>query len=175
MKFTPAIRTLVALMLCLLLPLQAGATLARATAMARHGGVHAPMAAPPAAQAAAHNAHDAHHAHVGHHGSDHPHAGHKGHGDTPAPAPHQGDQGDQGNQGRQVQPADGKASHKTVHAKAGCVDCAKCCLQAAAAPPSALAPSFAPGMSRVAFVSQRAPAPAFLTGGPDRPPRPLPA
>ncbi len=143
MKFSPAIRTLLALMLCLLLPLQAGATLARATAMARHGS----MSVPPSQDA-----------HAGHHGDrvDHGNHGHGGHG------------------GQVVTPADSESgSHKSVHAKAGCADCAKCCLLAASAPPPASAASFTPDAVRAAFLAQRAPTPSFLTDGPDRPPRHL--
>ncbi len=121
MKFNTVIRTVIALLLCLLLPLQAGATLARATAMAHH---------------VAHRAAN-HHDPAAHGQTDH-----------------------------------GKAfSHQSVHAKAGCIDCAKCCLLAASAPPPVLTADFVPAVARASFLPQSAPAPAFLTDGPERPPR----
>lgn len=168
MKFNTVIRTVIALLLCLLLPLQAGATLARATAMARHGSVGATMAVTKEqdrerAQRLAHSGHQGHGAqrsHVGaqaapaHHGA-HRAANHR------EPAAH-------------GQQDEGKASlHQSVHAKAGCVDCAKCCLLAASAPPPVLTADFAPAVARASFLSQSAPAPLFLTDGPDRPPRHL--
>lgn len=178
MRFNRAFRTLIALILCVLLPLQAGATLARASAMARHGIAPVPVMAAAAAQpAAAANAivhapawpslaQGAHHSHPG---PAHAQPAAEDHGIHAAPLHSVHD-------GKLVQPDDGKpVSHKTVHAKAGCTDCAKCCLLAASAPPPMLCASFAPAVARASFDAQRAPAPAFLTDGPDRPPRPLPA
>lgn len=136
------IRTFVALLLCAVLPLQAGAALVRSTAMSAS---HALRAAPVVAQQEASDA-AAHHAHHGHH----------------------------------AQPADGArpqavalpaASHKDRHAKAECQTCAKCCLMAASAPPPVLNPTLAPAVTRAAFIPSADPAPAFLTDGPERPPR----
>lgn len=63
------------------------------------------------------------------------------------------------------------ASHKDRHAKAECQTCAKCCLMAASAPPPVLNPTLAPAVTRAAFTPSADPAPAFLTDGPERPPR----
>lgn len=149
MKVITVIRPWIALLLCLLLPLQAGATLARATAMARHGAVHrvaVQTVAPPAAQEQAISvlAHHGHHGHVAH--------GHS----TGSKAT-----------------SDKLMSHQAKHAKAGCADCAKCCLQAASAPPPMLPAVFVPAVARASFTAQHAPVPAFLTDGPERPPRHL--
>lgn len=154
-------RTVLALLLCLLLPLQAGATLARSAAMAMHGGVHATAATVSELQATGEHAdHQVHGGKLQRH--DQVHHEHK-----------QYKQNKQHHEHHARMPtADAKVSgHKTLHAKAGCVDCAKCCLIAASAPPPALPASFAPAVARASFISQRAPAPAFLTDGPERPPR----
>ena len=156
MKSTPVIRTAYASRLGLLLPLLAGSTLARATAMARHGTVV--TAAKPAAESVRPM-------------QAHAQAGHHGHGARPA---HDGAHAHHGEHGpaAQAQHGDGKtATHQSVHAKAGCADCAKCCLLAASAPPPALVADFAPAVARALFLSQSTPVPAFLTDGPDRPPR----
>ncbi len=192
MKLSSAVRTLIALLLCLLLPLQAGATLARAASMARHGVAltHTNIAAAgtasatPASTQLAHGDHAGHADHVSHAGHD-AHAGHEaqiGHADAhagPAGAPSHHDHAVPGKHHHPTlkDPAtDGKpSSHKAVHAKAGCADCAKCCLLAASAPPPMLAASFAPRVARASFEPQRAIDPAFLTDGPDRPPRHLTA
>jgi hypothetical protein len=174
MKLSSSVRSLIALLLCLLLPLQAGATLARAAAMARHAGQMPAQVSPAvikddaAVPLLVHGGlHGAHTAHAGHgvHAADAAHT-------APHPHSHQGHHGDHSLKA----PADAKpASHKAVHAKAGCADCAKCCLMAASAPPPVLSASFAPAVARASFEPQRALAPAFLTSGPDRPPRHLPA
>jgi len=169
MKFKSVMRTVLALLLCLLLPLQAGATLARATAMARHGSAGAAVAvkteqAGERVQPLAHAGHQRHGAQGSHAGAQDAAAAHHGAhraANHPEAAAH----------GQQAQ---GKAaSHQSVHAKAGCVDCAKCCLLAASAPPPVLTADFAPAVARASFLSQSAPAPSFLTDGPDRPPRHL--
>ncbi len=171
MKAITVMRPLIALLLCVLLPLQAGATLVRATTMARHGGAHT-LSAPGLSESRAQTApaHDAHHAgnHAAMHVQPSAHAGHEGH---------------EGHD-RPLLPADGNAvadkaaahkanSHQDRHAKAGCSDCAKCCLQAASAPPPMLSAIFSPAVARASFSPQDAPAPAFLTDGPERPPRAL--
>jgi hypothetical protein len=186
MNLSSSVRTLIALLLCLLLPLQAGATLARAAAMARHAA-QMPTAVSPAvarddaaipllAHGGLHGGH-----HADQHGAHTVHAGHGGHAaDAAHAAPHshshQGHHGDHGLKApADVKPASKPASHQAVHAKAGCADCAKCCLMAASAPPPVLSASFAPAVARASFEPQRALAPAFLTSGPDRPPRHLTA
>ena len=161
MKSNTVIRTAIALLLCLLLPLQAGATLARATAMARHGtgGASTTVKSADAGQRMQPLAHAGHHGQGVHAAQVH----HGAHGATDhhGPAAH-------------GQPDKVKAgTHQSVHAKAGCADCAKCCLLAASAPPPVLTADFAPAVARAAFLPQSAPAPAFLTDGPDRPPRHL--
>ncbi len=168
MKAITVLRPLIALLLCVLLPLQAGATLVRATTMARHGAAHtlsAPVGAEAGAQLAL--AQEVHHAgsHALMHGQLSAHAGHAS---PPAHA-------------ALHPPADAKAvsdkaaSHQAKHAKAGCSDCAKCCLQAASAPPPMLSAVFPPAVARASFRPQHAPVPAFLTDGPERPPRVLTA
>ncbi len=167
MKSNTVIRTVIALLLCVLLPLQAGATLARATAMARHGSAGTTAAAMAAEAARS--------------GQPAMHAGHHGHGSAPyhAEPVHHGAHGAHGAADAQATAAHGQpdqaraATHQSVHAKAGCADCAKCCLQAASAPPPVLVADFAPALARAAFLPQSAPAPAFLTDGPERPPRHL--
>ena len=141
------LRAFVALMLCVLLPVQAGATLVRSTAMS---AAHAlkPAAMPQAAPAPA--VHTGQHAH---HHAAFVHPAHQAKQDTVAV----------------------KSSHKERHAKAECQSCAKCCLLAASAPPPALGPAPAPAVARAAFVSSADPAPSFLTDGPERPPRSLAA
>ncbi len=157
MKSNTVIRAVIALLLCLLLPLQAGATLARATAMARHGaaGAATTVKRPDAVSRVQPLAHAGHHGQGSHAAHDAAHVHQAAH----EPAVH-------------GQPGKAKsATHQSVHAKAGCVDCAKCCLLAASAPPPVLTVEFAPAVARAAFFPQSAPAPAFLTDGPDRPPR----
>lgn len=191
MKVSHALRTLFALVLSLLLPLQAGATLARATAMALHAGAPVgPMTvAPPldqdrALDQLAHGAHAGHAVHADH-------AADGGHGsdvDLDADARHDTDTV-HGTYGTHGESADGKpvshkaspdkatadkpTSHYAKHAKAGCADCAKCCLHAASAPPPMLPAVFVPMVVRASFTVQHAPIPAFLTDGPERPPRHL--
>jgi hypothetical protein len=170
-RMKPAFRTLIALLLCLLLPLQAGATLARSTAMVLRGGMHPATVTAPRAVDELQHAASPQALHAGH-DTQAMHAMHRHHGDQPLQhhAPVHG--------GHDLQPDHApsaniilSAHHKT-HAKTGCVDCAKCCLLAASAPPPARPPSLAPVAARVSFIAQHAPETAFFTDGPERPPRP---
>lgn len=224
MKAITIVRPLIALLLCLLLPLQAGATLARATAMVLHGGIPAlakakpsPMAHHRAMDGVAHDRHGTDAAQGGHgirgtdgahgdhgvkgipvaHGTETGHGMHAAHGEFTGSrviaddaasgklvSDEQASDKQASHEAASTSPASiqaaanqqvsGKsASHQAKHAKAGCADCAKCCLQAASAPPPMLPAVFVPTFVRAAFIAQQAPAPAFLTDGPERPPRQL--
>lgn len=59
----------------------------------------------------------------------------------------------------------------TQQVKSGCHDGAKCCLLGASAPPSVISACFDPAMVIVSYLPYSVPAVAFITGGPDRPPR----
>lgn len=146
-------RLLVALFLCLLLPLQAGSALARAAGMqSRH---HAPAAetATTAGNAAATAPLQLAHAT----GSPHPHDAHARH---------------QHHAAKKAAPSAGdEASHQTRHAKGHCSDCGKCCVTAAVALPSSLVASFRPPVTRAAYVPSRARIAAHIPDGPERPPR----
>ncbi len=139
------VRTLVALLLCALLPLQAGAALVRSTSMSashavRSASINMQRAAPLDVATGDHAQHG-HHSHQAKPAAEH----------LPMP--------------------DAAPSHKQHHAKAECQSCAKCCLMAASAPPPVLTPALAPAVTRTAFIPSADPAPAFLTDGPERPPR----
>jgi hypothetical protein len=132
-------RIAIASLLCLLLPLQAGAAVARSTAMSAQ---HATQAGAKPLQLA--------HAI----GVPHQHGAHSHHENLPNKKA-----------GKPVK------SRSVQQAKADCHEAAKCCLAAASAPPSANNQCFDPAIARVAYIPHSLPAVAFLTGGPERPPR----
>ncbi|WP_018228744.1 hypothetical protein [Methyloversatilis universalis] len=70
------------------------------------------------------------------------------------------------------EPAHG-ADHAPAHGKYGCSACAACCIGGALASPAPLLPASAHLHERPLPVPQ--PAAAFITEGPERPPRHLPA
>lgn len=65
------------------------------------------------------------------------------------------------------------SDHAPAHGKYGCSACAACCIGGALASPAPLLPAPAHLHERPLPVPQ--PAAAFITDGPERPPRPLPA
>ncbi len=136
-------RIAVASLLCLLLPLQAGAAMVASTAMsARHAAQsHVQPAAKPLQLAHAI-------------GVPHQHGAHAQHDKLPNK--------------KAAKPSKPRPAQQ---AKAGCHDVAKCCLVAASAPPSAIHQCFDPAIARVAYVPHSVPAVAFITDGPERPPR----
>lgn len=143
------LRYLLALLLSLVLPLQAGAGLARAVTMM-------PMAtaAHPAGTAAAtHAPVQMQMAHAV--GAAHQHGAHAHHEQLP----------------KQKAGSAVPASHKAKHAKGECSTCAKCCLLAAVAPPPVFAPESSVPVSRVGFFAASLSIPSFLPDGPERPPR----
>ncbi len=140
-------RTLVSVLLCLVLPLQASAALVRAVTMmapAHPAPSHAGSALPPPSMQVAHAI-----------GAPHQHGAHAHHEKLP----------------KQKAGKSAPASHKAKHAKGDCPTCAKCCLLAAVAPPPAVAPDSSIPVSRVAFVAAPLSVPSFLPDGPERPPR----
>ncbi len=143
-------RYLMAALLCVALPLQAGAALARAVTMM-------PPAAPAHAAAGAATVHAPHAPmQVAHAiGAAHQHGAHAHHENLP----------------KQKAGKAAPASHKAKHAKGECPTCAKCCLLAAAAPPPAAPAAFSTPMSRAPFAAAPLAIPSFLPDGPERPPR----
>ena len=137
------VRIVVASLLCLLLPLQAGASVARSAAMsaqhAAHGSTHEAVKPLQLAHAI---------------GVPHQHGAHAHHENLPNK--------------KASKPAKARTSQQ---AKSECDDGAKCCLMAASAPPSVNNQCFDPAIARVAFVPHSIPAAAFITEGPERPPR----
>lgn len=140
------VRITLASLLCLLLPLQSGAVVARSVAMSVQ---HAKQANHIGAQAADKPLQLAHAI-----GAPHQHGAHAHHENLPNK--------------KALKPAKARS---TQQAKAECHDGAKCCLVAASAPPSAHTPCFDPAIARVAYLPHSLPAVAFLTDGPERPPR----
>lgn len=140
-------RNLLAVVLCLVLPLQASAALVRAVTMMAPGHPaqsHAGSASPQVSLQVAHAI-----------GAAHQHGAHAHHEKLP----------------KQKAGKAAPASHKAKHAKGECPSCAKCCLLAAVAPPPAWAPESSIAVSRVAFVAAPLSIPSFLPDGPERPPR----
>lgn len=140
-------RTLLSVLLCLVLPLQASAGLVRAVTMmapAHHAQLHGDSASPQASMQVAHAI-----------GAAHQHGAHAHHEKLPKQKA-----------GKAV-----PASHKAKHAKGECPSCAKCCLLAAVAPPPAFTRESSIPVSRVAFVAAALSIPSFLPDGPERPPR----
>ena len=130
-------------MLCLLLPLQAGASVARSAAMsAQHAGHNSEQ----------HSAKPLQLAHAI--GVPHQHGAHAHHENLP-----------------NKKASKPSKAHTTQQAKTDCHDGAKCCLMAASAPPSTNTHCFDPAIARVAYVPHSLPAAAFITEGPERPPR----
>lgn len=140
-------RTLLAVLLCLVLPLQAGAGLVRAITMVAPAHDAQPHDHPAPSQASMQVAHAI--------GAAHQHGAQAHHEKLP----------------KQKAGRAAPASHKAKHAKGECPTCAKCCLLAAAAPPPALTPESSIPVSRVAFMSAPLSIPSFLPDGPERPPR----
>lgn len=136
-------RFAIASLLCLLLPLQAGAAMVNSTAMsARHAAQFNAGANVKPLQLA--------HAI----GAPHQHGAHAHHENLP-----------------NKKAAKPSKARSTKQAKAECHDGAKCCLIAASAPPSAVNQCFDPAIARVAYIPHSVPAVAFITDGPERPPR----
>jgi len=136
-------RTTVALLLCLLLPLQAGASMVRSAGMSAK---HAAQMTSPSDMRTMQLAHAI--------GVPHQHGAHATH-DKPLKK-------------KAGKPA---KSHTSQQAKAHCHEGAKCCLMAASALPSVTRYRFDPAIARVSYASLSMPAVAFLTDGPERPPR----
>ena len=140
------VRITLASLLCLLLPLQSGAVVARAAAMSVQ---HAKQVNHIGAQDADKPLQLAHAI-----GVPHQHGAHAHHENLPNK--------------KALKPAKARS---TQQAKSECHDGAKCCLVAASAPPSANTQCFDPAIARVAYLPHSLPAVAFLTDGPERPPR----
>lgn len=136
-------RIVIASLLCLLLPLQAGASVARSAAMS------AQHAARSSGQISAKPLQLAHAI-----GVPHQHGAHAHHENLP-----------------NKKASKPSKSRTAQQAKADCHEGSKCCLMAASAPPSANLHCFDPAIARVAHVPHSLPAAAFITDGPDRPPR----
>lgn len=140
-------RSLVAFLLCLVLPLQAGAVLVRTVTMMSLPGPASAAGETASPQAAVQVAHAI--------GAAHQHGAHAHHENLP----------------KQKAGKAAPASHKAKHAKVECPTCAKCCLLAAAAPPPAAPAALSTPMSRAAFAAAPLAIPSFLPDGPERPPR----
>ncbi len=146
-------RTLIAVFLSLLLPLQAGSALARSASMLSRHLEPATAAAGTANAAPLQLAHaiGVPHQHNAHAHHEHHHA-------------------------KKVAPSGkGEASHKARHAKGNCSDCGKCCVTAAVAPPASNGAGFEPTAIRAAFIPSRERIAAHVHDGPERPPRLLTA
>lgn len=157
-------RHLIAVLLCLVLPLQAGAALARAVAMVpladtvKTTGMAGQDASLQAPVQVAHAI-----------GAPHLHGAHAHHENLPRQKAETSSPAKPG-----AAPASPKAapdSHKSKHAKGECPTCAKCCLLAAAAPPPAWAEASAIPVTRVGFAATQLSVPSFVPDGPERPPR----
>ena len=142
-----SLRIAMSLLLCLLLPLQAGASVARSAMMS------AQHAARTSATSRAETLQLAHAI-----GVPHQHGAHAVHDKVPNKKA-----------GKRAK------AHTSQQAKSHCHEVAKCCLMAASAPPSSNHYCFEPAIARVAHAPLSVPAVAFLTDGPERPPRLLTA
>ncbi len=138
---TSLARIVIASLLCLLLPLQAGAVVVRSVVMSAQHAAHTSAKPLQLAHAI---------------GAPHQHGAHA----TQDKSPHK----------KSAKPAKARSMQQ---AKAECHDGAKCCLVAASAPPPANGPCFYPAIARLAYTPLSLPPVAFLTDGPERPPRTL--
>jgi hypothetical protein len=137
----------IALLLCLLLPLQAGASIARSAMMSAQ---YAVRNSEPSVAQTLQLAHAI--------GVPHQHGAHSTH-----------------DKSQLKKPAKPAKARSPQQAKADCHDVAKCCLMGATAPPSTAPYCFDPAIARVTHAPLSVPAVAFLTDGPERPPRLLTA
>ena len=140
-------RIAIASLLCLLLPLQAGASVARSAAMsAQHAGHGSNNSSVQGSEKSLQLAHAI--------GVPHQHGAHAHHENLPNK--------------KASKPLKLRGSQQ---AKADCHEGAKCCLMAGSAPPSTSTHCFDPAIARVAHVQHHLPAAVFITEGPERPPR----
>ncbi len=157
----PLPRFLIAVFLCLLLPLQSGIAFARSAGMV---SVHraAAQTASPAASPQAETLQVAHAIGKPHQHDAHAHHEHR---QLKKASP----------SARDDSKRDHSGSHKSRHASGACQDCAKCCVTAAAAPPPASLPTLQPSAVRSAFLPSVTRIRVHTPDGPERPPRSLTA
>ncbi len=136
---------LISLLLCLILPLQAGVAMARSVRMAQH--TMSMNQEDPVLLAHASPLPHQHHVH----------AHHEHHNATKAHPEKQG------------------SSHKSQHAKSECSNCAKCCLIGAYAPPPAMPSALTPAIDRQFDRADTSLLTHFIPEGLERPPRSLSA
>lgn len=143
MSMKSTARFVIATLLCLLLPLQAGAAVVRSASMSAQHAASENLQSSGTPLQLAHAI-----------GMPHQHGAHAHQDKLPN------------------KKADKRSkSRGTQQVKTDCHDGATCCLFAAAAPPSANAQCVNPAMARVAFSRHSLPAIVFITEGPERPPR----
>ncbi len=136
-------RIVIASLLCLLLPLQAGATVARSAVMSAAHATQARAQQPVAPMQLAHAI-----------GVPHQHGAHA-------------------HQHKLPNKKSGKSARTASpqQVKVACHDLAKCCLLGASAPPSVNPSCIDPAIARVAYRRHSLPAVLFITEAPERPPR----
>lgn len=139
-------RIVIASLLCLLLPLQAGASIVRSAAMSAAHAAQASAQKPMAPMQLAHAI-----------GVPHQHGAHAHQHKLPNKKA--------GNSAKTAKTA------LPQQVKVACHDLVKCCLLGASAPPSANPSCFDPAMTRVAYRRHSLPAVLFITEVPERPPR----
>jgi hypothetical protein len=136
-------RMVIASVLCLLLPLQAGASVMRSAVMS---AAHATQAGAQKNDASLQLAHAI--------GVPHQHGAHAHQHKLPNKKA-----------GKAAKPA------STQQVKAACHDGAQCCLHGASAPPTVNPLCINPAIARIAYRRHSVPAVLFITEGPERPPR----